>query len=481
MISSVLFRQLVNQWAKADQSKVFNFTSGHLGALPIKDTKLIALVQSGDLYQAINLGALLALELVKFIVLTILPIKNLSLVLRTVFRRFFGKKTDFIHALTVISLGNQPSEKDPYFGLLLINLDEKFNYLKIVGGFDFKSKNYEFIESALSYANLFKLAFSILFSPLFALCYLLSRALTLNSCKNFTVFTILGLKEINSGIFSNNKIIVTSIRSWLANNQTKKILYPMEGRNWEKNIVETMKAKGIYSIGYLHCALTPRHLSLTQTGFYRLHDIPSVIIANSEMSAKLLSQTFPKALVREGFFLRGSANDRKDILQDSNTLLFALTGSIEESSEILNCLAESRIQTIYKVIIRLNPNTSSYAYLAAFAEKFKFNLYTGNETSLPSICFFRSSSVALDYLKFNVLPVYISTNEVVTNNVFELDNKYKFNSLVFTGGNGKAGDIAANIKKIVDDKLDCSLNGAEISNYYLSNYQSFDSFAGLLD
>ena len=39
--------------------------------------------------------------------------------------------------MTVISLGNQSSAKDSYFGILLNSIEKEFNYLKIVGGFGF--------------------------------------------------------------------------------------------------------------------------------------------------------------------------------------------------------------------------------------------------------------------------------------------------------------------------------------------------------
>ena len=292
---------------------------------------------------------------------------------------------------------------------------------------------------------------------------------------------MLGLKEINSGTFSNNKVIVTSINALLTKCHVKKVLYPLEGRNWEKKIVKLMSKSNIYSIGYLHCALTPRHLSLTRTGFYREDEVPSVIVANSEMSSQIFKKIFPDAIIRNGFFLRGSTRVVNPIQIDPNAFLFALTGNVEESSEILNCLADSEIQENYKVIIRLNPNTSSYPYLSGLAKNLRFNLYNGNEDYLPRICFFRSSSVALEYLRFNVLPVYVCINEIITNNVFELDGKYQFNSLVLLRDKDFKVYLSEKIKSIIGGYSGGILNGAEISNYYLRGYQSSESFSGLLD
>jgi len=467
--------KLTHLFYKADSAQLFSFSSGHLGALPLSDKKLVALFEKSGFSQAYDLSRLLIIEFIKFLILTVFPFKNILLIIRTSFRRILGKRPNTIHKLSVISLGSHSYEKDPYFGVLLSNLDEKFNYLKIEGGFNFKSSDYLFVESGLSYVGLAKIIFSILLSPFFSIIYLIGCVQNLNCFFDKIIFIILGLKDINSGAFNRDKVIVKSIEAWLENNMTSKFLYPMEGRGWEKNIVKVMNKKAVNSIGYLHCALTPRHLSLNQTGFYQEENIPAVIIAPSKMSANILNKTFPKVAVRNGFFLRGSKKKdiNESIEQSPNTLLFALTGNIEESTQILNYLFESKIQKLYKIVIRLNPNTSTYLYLKGLVERYNFILYVRQNDSLPNACFFRSSSVALDYLRLGVLPIYISLGEIVSNNVFELDNKYQFERVEFLKNKETGISLSKSIEKIMDIKPKSVLNGAEMSDYYLN--QSYNS------
>lgn len=471
--------ELINTFCAADKACLFGFTSGNLGALSIGDKKLLALVQSNDLYHKLEILKLILPLLIVFIVLIMFPIKNMVLILRTILRRLSNKRPDFNHRMSVISLGAQPYQQDAYFGTLLKELDGEFDYIKIVGGGVFRSKDYDFVESALSNIGLLNLIIGIFLSPFLSFFYLLNCVRTLNGHKKIILFIILGLKEINSGTFVNNKIIVTSINAFLIKSHTKKVLYPLEGRNWEKNIVQLMNKSNFHSIGYLHCALTPRHLSLTQAGFYKEYHLPSVMVANSEMSSKIFNQIFPNTIIRDGFFLRGFKSSLNLIQKDPNTLLFALTGNIEETSEILNWLAVSEIQENYKVIIRLNPNTSSYAYLSGLAKKLRFNLYTGKEDFLPGVCFFRSSSVALEYLRLNVSPVYVSINEVITNNVFDLDNIYKFTTLKIN--KSKSNQMLEYFKNIVDDNLGVEKNETKISDYYLNQTYNPLSLVQLLE
>ena len=465
----------VRDWSQADKKRLFNFTSGHLGALPLSDKFLLKTIVNNNFLQTSKNGLFLAKEFIKLIVFTLLPVKNLALILRTVLRRICSIKNHPTHSMTVISLGNQSSAKDPYFGVMLNSLEKEFDYLKIVGGFNFQSKDYMYIESALGCLDLLRLTASIVVLPLVTLWYLINKSWRLRGFNNIVTFITLGLKEINVDAFCNNKIIVKSIDAWLNNNKTKKILYPMEGRNWEKNIVEVMNNRKIYSIGYIHCALTPRHLSLTQAGFYKPQEVPSVVVAPGEMITQLMHKIFPNTIVRKGYFLRGSKDDASNLKKiNPNTLQFALTGNIAESTKIIDCLAASGIQKNYQIIIRLNPNTLSYGYLDKYVKKLGLKLYSVDDEFLPSICFFRSSSVALDYLKLNVMPVYLNLDEIVSNNVFDLDGKYEFMELDV---NELIGD---NIETIVRFNSEVT-KGAEISKYYLQNITPNDTFSGLLE
>ena len=93
------------------------------------------------------------------------------------------------------------------------------------------------------------------------------------------------------------------------------------------------------------------------------------------------------------------------------------------------------------------------------------SLYSEPIKLRPIICLFRSSSTAIEYLRMGVNPIYISLNSGFSNNIFDLDNTYNFDSL----------DIDAfetfTPTKVIYNKNKC----VQIANYYLrqSNYLNF--------
>ncbi|MFZ3087182.1 MAG: hypothetical protein WA123_03860 [Methylotenera sp.] len=468
-------KDLIQSFSDVDTKNHFSFTSGHLGTLPVSDDVLMKFIINKGFFESLKKITLVLRELIKLIIFFFLPVKNIAILLRTILRYFCNPKPIASHSLTVISLGIQSSSKDAYFGPLLTQLDNKFDYLKIVGGYSFRSKNYFYVESALSFFEVVKFSIYILFSPLLSLGYLLSKVIKLDRLDYKEIFFLLGLKEINSGIITQNNLIAISIKAWLNKNKTNKILYPMEGRSWEKNIVKCMNESSVQSVGYIHCVLTPRHLSLVMPGFYRQKEIPSIIVAPSQMIARLVRVTFPNAIVKKGYFLRGDENNKTNPKKKNpNCLLFALTGNIAESTRIIDCIIALGIQKKYQIILRLNPNTSSYKYLIGYAEKFGINLYSNSMEYLPSICFFRSSSVALDYLKLNVTPVYLSLGEIISSNVFDLDKKYGFEILEMNELFG------VNLNNLVKLNNEVAL-GEQMSQYYLEKINSNSTLSDLLD
>jgi hypothetical protein len=375
----------------------------------------------------------------------------------------------------VVSLGDQSADKDAYFGILLKQIDGQYNYLKIVGGAVLRDKGYQFVETSLGALELFRLVVMAIFSPLVYWIYLLFACSKLHGGKQRVLFVILGMKEINTGTVFGNEIISASLTKHLTNTQVKKILFPMEGRNWEKRLIRSSNSRHLHTTGYVHCALTPKHLSLTQPGFFAQEELPSRIIAPGEMAFNLLCKKFPEVAVNKGFFLRGNKAVESAPIKHADVLLFALTGDINESEHIMSHVAELNLQQDSKLVIRLNPNTSTYAHLADYARRLHLNLYMpGNET-LPKICFFRSSSVALDYLKTDVIPVYLRLNEIISNNIFELDNKYRFESVQIDGR------FNANMETVINKVCSQKIKGAEVASYYLDQRYEIGQLSTLVN
>lgn len=470
MSGESMIKELIYQFSEADSHRLFNFTSGHLGAIPISDRRIVGLL---EIKQYINVSILgLLLDIAKHVILLLLPVKNIGLLTRTALRKVSNPEPPYLSSLTVLSLGNQSADKDAYFGVLLKNIGT-YNYIKIVGGFGFKNAGYVFIESCLSYIKLTKLTILAAISPIACFGYLLVSSKHLSLEKRL-IYIFCGLKEINGGVAFGNKVIIESLASHIETSEVKKLLFPMEGRNWEKNITAELNVKKIDSIGYLHCALTPRHLSLINPLFYKKEEQPCTIVVPGEMAFNIIHKCFPATTVRQGFFLRGDSETLNSGSTDRGMLLFALTGNIDESEQVMRYVASSNLQEKYKVVVRLNPNTSSYNHLCKFAKALGINTFSAEIDEVPKLCFFRSSSVALDYLKSDVVPVYLSIGEIVSNNIFELDNKYQFESIRV--GNQLNEDVESLLSRLKPYQI----NGREAANYYLDQRVDLNQLAGLI-
>lgn len=465
-----LIKQLIYHFSEADTHRLFNFTSGHLGALPMRDKRIVRLL---EIKQYINVPILgLLLDIAKHVILLLLPVKNIGLLTRTALRKISNPKPQYLSSLTVLSLGNQSADKDAYFGVLLKNIGT-YNYIKIVGGFCFKKEDYVFVESCLSYITLVKLTILAAISPVVCFSYLVVSSKHL-SLKRRLIYMSCGLKEINGGAAFGNKVIIESLASHFESSEVKKLLFPMEGRNWEKNITAELNVKKLHSIGYLHCALTPRHSSLIIPSFYKKEEQPCTIVVPGEMAFNIIRKCFPEVTIRKGFFLRGGSETLNSGSVDRDMLLFALTGNINESEEVMRCIASSDLHEKYKVVVRLNPNTSSYNHLCKFAGALGINIFSADNDEIPRLCFFRSSSVALDYLKSDVFPIYLSLGEIISNNIFELDNKYQFESIRLDK------QFKENIESLLKRLENHQINGREASNYYLDQRIDLDRLHRLL-
>lgn len=476
MTSKTLFLALVQQWAQADRYRHFNFTSGHLNAVSLSDEDIAFTLGLNAPITNIKLVIKGCLEALKFIVILFLPIKNASIFIRTVLRKIFNKNTIYSNKLTILSLGNHGYIDDPYFSPLLKAVGCKFNYLKIVGSSVFKSKQYTFVESSLTLIQIFLLMMFVPFFSIVAMCYLFQSSLGVEKFRYRIIYIYLGLKEINLGVTFNSYVISEAIKSVVEKVSDAKFIYPMEGRNWEKKINNRMTAISVYSVGYIHCALTPRHLSLLDHNFTRADEWPSLVITPSVMAYTKISKNPLSKNVVKGFFLRGDESHTQKTVHHSKHLEFVLTANIAESMQIMKFAAALQKEKGYESIIRLNPNSSTYKKLADYAVSQGLELFNKDSNSLPKVCFYRSSSVALDYLKHGVPPIYIEVNDIISYNTFELDNKFGFSSIKLDD------DFNDNVDAIIKKSSRLSVaDGSKASKYYLDQSYHADDLKNLID
>ena len=463
-------KQDIKKWillfSQADRKGFFTFTSGHFGALGLDEDSIYQFFLAKGLNIKIKKLILVFFEFAIFLILAILPIKNGIILLRTVLRYAFNSKVNALNPMTVISLGSQEANNDRYFGPLLRQLDGKFDYLKIVAGYGIRTKNFIYIETALSFFGLVYFFLGVVFLPLTSFFYLLKNIKKIKGFNLKIMYFTLGLRESYNGKVAQNQLLHRSVNCWIIRNSNvvEKILFPMEGRSWEKSIVCLMTKNKLESIGYIHCVVTPKHFSLLVPGFYKTNEIPKVIIAPSQMIKQLVQETFAGSVIEKGYFLRGENHRNLKHLKLTNSkLLFALTGDARESKKIMSCILEAGILKSHRVCVRLNPNTSSYLNLIKYAKSIGISIYTHHEEAKPAVCFFRSSSVALDYLNINVPIVYLSLGEAVTGNVFDLDGTYKCEVL------NVSSDFFMDFCRIVNQSESpiSAPESKKISSYYL--------------
>jgi hypothetical protein len=460
----------------SDKKRKFSFTSGNLGAIPVPiDLFYLFISDKKKSFYWKNIF-FIVIEFLKYVFYIVLPFKNVLLILRTFLRWLCNARFQSLNLLCVISIGQESASKDVYFSKLIVSMKEKFDFIKIVGGTNFRSyKQFSYIESALGFFSLILLFCSILFLPLRAFSYSLFSSRKINSFRLKLLYIYLSLKEINDGTLTYNLIIIKSISLALNNSKIQKVIFPMEGRNWEKLMVGYSNQYSVKSVGYIHCALTPYHLSLINKGFYLDSEVPTLIITPGKMCSILINRSFNGKNLRQGFFLRGDRVRPLSPEKSSNYLLFGLTGNARDSKEIMGYISKSKYRKNIK--IRLNTNTSSYLYLKKYAQALNIPLFNKGDNDLPRICFFRSSSIAVEYLRLNVIPVYLNLNQIVSSNIFDLDNKFECLCLTVNVNFDKNLDTI--FKKI--SLTYPNLDGKKIANYYLDQSYSLSDLNRLIN
>jgi len=441
------FKDLSNQ----DKKRMLNFTSGHLGNF--SNPTFFGLINKN--ITILNYFYLLFIFFF-LLFISIIPIKNVAFFLRASLRSILNKKIHLHKNYAVISIGEDKPENDPYLSKILTSLDTKFDYFKIVGGSKIKNDGFIFFEQTFGFSDWLKsfiFIFSINFLSYFTIfSYLFNK----KSIKYKFLYLSNYLDEMISGALYNNYLLNIFGKKISAINTYDKLIFPMEGRNWEKKIVSYFNKSTIKIIGYVHCAITPRHLSLTNKNFYSPSEVPSIIITPSRMSYSLISKAFTSTKVVNGSFIRESRSFG-NLLIDKKYIVIALTSSIKESKTIINSIISSNLHKKFKVEIRLNSNTNTYSSIKMLIRNNNLRLYSEPIKLRPIICLFRSSSTAIEYLRMGVNPIYITLNSGFSNNIFDLDNTYNFTSL----------DIDA-FETFTPTKVAYSRNKCvEISNYYL--------------
>lgn len=237
--------------------------------------------------------------------------------------------------------------------------------------------------------------------------------------KEGLLFLYFSLREINQNIAYRNFILNLSLFRLASNSRVKKIMYPFEGRNWESVLVKNMNDLKKFSLGYVHSAITPRNLILSHGGFLAVDEMPEKIITYSEMGTKILNQSLNPKNLKTGYFISNFSHDPSASFIVEDIVQIALNGSVREAKEIIETIAKMKDEYKKRIFVRPNPNDKSFKLVKKYSELNGVNLYKIGTNSIPKVCFFRSSTVALEYLVLGVKIVYLQMDEIVTANIFE--------------------------------------------------------------
>ena len=458
-------------YSDADTKRAFNFTSGHLGALPLTDINI------RQFFECKRLPSSFCIELLYFIMATLFPLKWCSILMRAFLRSHQPITKPSKSPLLVVSLGESNYHNDAYFGPLLKSIgSNNFHYLKIIGGLKTNSGVSPFIEAGLNPCELIPMMIFAPFLRIALFVYTFRSLKFLSSKSDKNLFALLSLREINSGAPLNQALIVKAVLRYAKKYRIETLLYPLEGRNWEKILAHEIRLLNKKSIGYLHCAPTPRHLSLLNNQFMTSYERPDIIIAPGQIPYNLLSKIYPNITVRKGYFLRGQEVKKSEsMLSNSKYLLFALTGNIDESKIIIEYLAEFSRCSPMPIMIRLNQNNSSFEYLASITRQYGLEVQNKDDASPPFICFYRSSSVALDYFRSNIPIVYIAVQEILSSNIFELTG-YQFDEIKLESNFGY--QLLRYIQKYSIDPI---IDGGQKANAYLDQQYNSHQLLSLLE
>jgi hypothetical protein len=460
---------LLRQFARADRRREFAFSSGVVGAVPMDDTAALACAQRGA---TLSLLALCVREKAQFVIAALLPARNVALLVRTLLRKALNDAPEALHSGSVISVGAQPADADPYFGAFLAASDEPINYLKIVGGFALRAKGWRFIETSLSYPALFGLALQGLLHPLLVLARLAAGAATIEGWRAKLLFIALACRETHRGTAFQGLLTARALGAHVNSEAVRMVIFPMEGRNWEKRLLACINARGARSTGYLHCALTPRHAGLLHPGFFTDAELPTVLRTPGPMAAKAITPAFPAVEVKSGYFIRGDWPQRTALPPQGEALMFALTGNIGESRRLLQAIARLPAGD-GRPVVRLNPHAASHGRLRHYAQELGLDIWVAGAAA-PRLCFFRSSSVAIGYLRMGVVPIYLDLGEVFSNNSFDVETDRRFERV--TLDDGFAAAVSALARKYRSASV---ADGPALADYYLDQSYQGKVLAGL--
>jgi hypothetical protein len=404
---------IIKIYSELDKHRLFTFSSGHLGNLSYKDSQILE--------DKLHIAHVFLIAM-RFFIYIAFPILQLVTLLRTIARVASAKFVEPSNSIFYVGIGN--SDKNMYFDLIQKN---QYGYadIRFVGGLRVKSSsNFKYIEIFLRSTDLLKLFLYSQLYPLMLACGLVHMCIKNNNMK---IFLCEAFGEISNNKAFTNYVWKIAIKRFVENIENKIIIFPMEGRNWEKLLVSYSNRGNVTSIGYIHSAITPRNLALTKKGFYFDEEYPKKIITTGAEVTDYIGRIHSHKNILTGYFIRGESTDEYTAHSNKMTddIIICLTGNIAEAEILCKIITTLPSKIRNKLIIRPNRNDRNYSKIKKLFFENKLRIFDSINLSIPKYCLYRSSTMAIHYMRMGVTPIYLRFDELVSNNSFELFDKIK--------------------------------------------------------
>jgi len=195
------------------------------------------------------------------------------------------------------------------------------------------------------------------------------------------------------------------------------VIYPLERRTWERHLVRAARAAGVRCcVGFQHSSITPRHLALkADAALDPADELPDRVVTCGTLTADWLRREGGAlgAHVTAGAAVRAMP---LDLPPPGPGVLVAISSSRAEAWALINATAAAARAVNAPFIIRSHPTIPVDDLFAACDHPANVELSRGKtlaeDLSRVGAVVYSSSTVALEGMRYDRLPVYLDIGDV---------------------------------------------------------------------
>ena len=293
----------------------------------------------------------------------IIPIKNLLLLGRSVFRCLFSKRIDLKNELVAISILGR--DADVYYSK---KFRSSFNltFVYLSGGASCVGNHQHcLIETFLPRRFLPLLLLEAVIFSQFALVSILLRKYIYRA--NYKVPALELFNAVASGEVFYGKILDRAMDRLANTASVSTILLPIEGRNWERRATRIIKRNGCHCLGYTPAIFTSCHGLATADSFREATEFQylDLLLVPGKYNFRVLRHAgWPESKLFISGYLRDICKTSfgGHTSQNSGRILIVLSGNY-----LTDCVVINKIQSIssdFEIDFKINHRVASSKYLS---------------------------------------------------------------------------------------------------------------------